>query len=110
MIEALDSHVYCGVAERGDRLPVNNGAVWLPGDYDGPEDRDPFWPRGHDHLDDDTTAAIDAAREVRTLEYKLRPVMSCQDDLPRDRSHPLYVGRVSLCDGTSSRRSVAGHP
>lgn len=44
LLDALDSHEYWQIAERGDRLPVNNGAVWLPGDYDGPDDVDPFWP------------------------------------------------------------------
>ncbi|MDP8932055.1 MAG: hypothetical protein M3O70_26680 [Actinomycetota bacterium] len=33
--------------------------MWLPGDYDGPADRDPYWPRLGEQLDDITRAAIE---------------------------------------------------
>lgn len=71
VLDALDSHEYWQIAERGDRLPVKNGAVWL-GDYDGRAETDPYWPDPPERLDEVTAEAIRDARELRSLEEKLR--------------------------------------
>lgn len=90
LIDALDSHEYWQIAERGDRLPVHNGAVWLPGDYDGPGDSDPYWSEPAQQLDEVTTTAIREARQVRRLEAKLRSARAAvaRNQPPGARSQP----------------------
>ena len=59
IVEALDCYEYW---ELGQRLPRNNGAVLLPGDFLG--DSDPYWP---ETPTDEESEAIDAVRASRAL-------------------------------------------
>ena len=64
IVEALDCYEYW---ELGQRLPRNNGAVVLPGDFLG--DRDPYWP---ELPTDEESEAIDAVRASRALGEQLQ--------------------------------------
>ena len=59
IVEALDCYEYW---ELGQRLPRDNGAVLLPGDFLGA--RDPYWP---ETPTDEESEAIDAVRASRAL-------------------------------------------
>ena len=65
--EALDCYAYW---ELGYRLPRNNGAVLLPGDFLG--DRDPYW--GEPPTDDESEA-IDAVRASRALGERIQALI-----------------------------------
>ena len=62
--EALDTYEYWDL---GDKLPRNNGAVWIPGDLLGDEDH--YW-KGIEPSPAQSEA-IEAVREVRELAERL---------------------------------------
>lgn len=64
IVEALDCYEYW---ELGQRLPRNNGAVLLPGDYLG--DGDPYWPASPTN---EESEAIDAVRASRALGERIQ--------------------------------------
>ena len=64
ILEALDCYEYW---ELGQRLPRNNGAVLLPGDYLG--DSDPYWPESPSA---EESQAIDDVRASRALVERLQ--------------------------------------
>jgi len=64
LLESLDTYEYW---ELGDRLPRNNGAVFIPGDYLG--EGDPYWADGEPSEAQQET--IDLVLECRALAGRL---------------------------------------
>ena len=66
LVDGLEAYEYW---ELGDRLPRNNGEVWIPGDIE-PE-RDRYW--GPDPSpDDEQQEAIEQVKLCRQLAHRLR--------------------------------------
>ena len=72
IVEALDCYEYW---ELGQRLPRNNGAVLLPGDYLGADD--PYWSTAPT---EDEAAAIKTVRATRRLAARLQDLLSDESD------------------------------
>jgi len=64
LCEALDAYEYW---QLGDKLPRNNGAVWIPGDLLSDEDR--YWGDREPSATQQET--IEEVREVRNLAARL---------------------------------------
>lgn len=64
IVEAMDCYAYW---ELGQRLPRNNGAVLLPGDF--LSERDPYW---EEPPTDDESEAIDAVSASRALGERIQ--------------------------------------
>ena len=89
LMSALEEAEYWAKGTHGDPgLPVDNGYVWLPGDYDGEED--PHWPEPPTVEEEE---AISEVRAMRALGVRLHQAVL--DARNADRLLEVARGRGS---------------